>query len=117
MLGKSARLDGDYARAVSPAPTDHIPSATPPGPGGGRYRVRVSISAVGTGGKPLPMMCVCRDQYGREDTDVRTVRDVPAGPSPPSSRSEFDLASAQVIVFDGWSLPNLREFQQRGTRA
>ena len=32
-----------------------------------------------TDGKPIPMMLTCRDLYGRDDNDVRAVRDVPEG--------------------------------------
>ena len=46
----------------------------------------------------------CRDQYGRDDHDVRAVRDVPAGKST-VIEGEFDLKARQVIVFTGWSLP------------
>jgi hypothetical protein len=59
------------------------------------------------------MMCVCRPtQYDREDTDVRTVRDVPAG-KPAVIEEEFDLRERQVMVFAGWSLPDFREFDRR----
>src|SRR5262249_19131666 len=75
MLVKSARLDGDtlvlYVR-----PYSHIPCATAPAPQSGRYRIRASVYAVGTDGKPLPMRCVCDDLYGRDESDVRAVRDV-----------------------------------------
>ena len=112
LLGKSARLDGDTLVLYLRNP-DYIPCATAPVPADGRYRVRVCASAVGTGGKPLPMMCVCRaTQYDREDTDVRAVRDVPAG-KPAVIEEEFDLRERQVIVFAGWSLPNFREFEHR----
>jgi hypothetical protein len=67
---------------------------------------------VNTGGKPLPMMCVCRvNQYDREDTDVRMVRDVPAG-EPIVIEEEFDLREREVMVFAGWSLPHPREFER-----
>ena len=106
LLGKSARLDGDSLVLYLRNP-DYIPSATPPAPADGRYRVRVCASAVGTGGRPLPMMCVCRaTYYDRDDTDVRTVRDVPAG-EPAVIEEEFDLRERQVMVFAGWSLPDL----------
>jgi hypothetical protein len=109
MLGKSARLAGDtlilYVR-----PYGHIPCATAPAPVAGRYRVRASVQAVGTDGKPLPMMCVCRDQYGREDNDVRAVRDAPAEKA--VIEGEFDLRPREVIVIAGWSLPGEAEFQR-----
>ena len=111
LLGKSARLDGDSLILYLRNP-DYIPCATPPAPADGRYRVRVCASAVNTGGKPLPMMCVCRPtQYDREDTDVRDVRDVPAG-EPLVIEEEFDLRERQVMVFAGWSLPHPREFER-----
>jgi mono/diheme cytochrome c family protein len=110
LLGKSARLDGDTLVLYLRNP-DYIPCATAPAPADGRYRVRVCASAVGTGDKPLPMMWVCRvDQYAREDTDVRAVRDVPAGKSA-VLEEEFDLHERQVIVLGGWSLPNPRAWQ------
>jgi hypothetical protein len=111
LLGKSARLDGDTLVIYLRNP-DYIPCATPPAPADGRYRVRVCASAVNTGGKPLPMMCVCRPtEYDREDTDVRTVRDVPAG-EPAVIEEEFDLRQRQVMVFAGWSLPDFRAWER-----
>jgi hypothetical protein len=110
ILGKSARLDGDdlvmFTRTYG-----HIPCATAPAPVAGRYRVRISAKAIGNGGKPLPMICVCRDLYGREDNDVRAVRDVPADKAA-VIEGEFDLRTREVIVFAGWSLPSEREFPQ-----
>ncbi|HMF10999.1 MAG TPA: DUF1592 domain-containing protein [Gemmataceae bacterium] len=107
LLGKEVLLNGDtlvmYVR-----PWGHIPCATAPAPQAGRYRVRASVYALGTDGKPLPMMCSCRDQYGREDDDVRAVRDVPTG-KPTLVEGEFDLKQRQVIVFTGWSLPDMRQ--------
>ena len=111
LLGKSARLDGDTLVLYLRNP-DYIPCATPPAPGDGRYRVRISASALNTGGKPLPMMCVCRPtEYDREDTDVRTVRDVPAG-EPVVIEEEFELRQRNVIVFAGWSLPDFRAWER-----
>ncbi len=111
LLGKSARLDGDTLVLYLRNP-DYIPCATPPAPADGRYRVRVCASAVNTGGKPLPIMCVCRPtEYDREDTDVRTVRDVPAG-QPAVIEEDFELRQRQVMVFAGWSLPSPREFER-----
>jgi hypothetical protein len=111
MLGKSARLDGDtlflYAR-----PYSHIPCATAPAPQAGRYRVRASVYAVGTAGKPLPMRMVCDDLYGRDESDVRAVRDVPADKTT-VIEGEVDLKQRQAIVFVGWSLPGLREWGQK----
>jgi hypothetical protein len=106
MLGKTARLEGDtllmYVR-----PWDYIPCSTAATPQPGRYRVRAMVQARGTGGKPIPMMCVCRDMYGREDTDVRAVRDVPAD-KPTVIEGEFDLKQREIIVLAGWSLPAAR---------
>jgi mono/diheme cytochrome c family protein len=111
MLGKSARLDGDtlvlYVR-----PYSHIPCATAPAPQTGRYRVRASVYAVGSDGKPLPMRCVCDDLYGRDESDVRAVRDVPADKAT-VIEGEFELKQRQAIVFAGWSLPTMREFGQK----
>lgn len=111
LLGKSARLDGDtlvlYAR-----PWSHIPCSTAPAPQTGRYRVRASVYAVGTDGKPLPVRCVADDVYGRDETDVRAVRDVHAGKAT-VIEGEFELKQRQAIVFAGWSLPGLREFGQK----
>lgn len=111
LLGKALRLDGDtlvmYVR-----PWGHVPCATAPAPQAGRYRVRASVYAVGTGDRPIPMMCSCRDQYGRDDNDVRVVHDVFAG-KPVIVEGEFELKARQVIVFSGWSLPSVREFRQK----
>jgi Protein of unknown function (DUF1592)/Protein of unknown function (DUF1588)/Protein of unknown function (DUF1587)/Protein of unknown function (DUF1585)/Protein of unknown function (DUF1595)/Planctomycete cytochrome C len=110
LLGKSARLDRDTLVLYLRNP-DYIPCATAPAPADGRYRVRVCARAVGTGGRPLPMMWVRRvDQYAREDTDVRAVRDVPAD-RPAVLEEEFDLRERQVIVVAGWTLPNPRMWQ------
>jgi hypothetical protein len=114
LLGKSARLDGDTLVLHTRTP-GYIPCATAPAPVAGRYRVRVSVSAIGTGEKPLPMMCVCRDLYGREDNDVRAVRDAPPG-KPTVIESEFDLRAREVIVFNGWSLPDENEFRRAGKK-
>lgn len=106
LLGKVARLDGDtlvmYVR-----PWGHVPCMTAPAPQAGRYHVKASVSAVGTGDKPLPVMLSCRDQYGRDDADVRAVRDVPPG-KPTVIEGEFELKARQVIVLNGWSLPAMR---------
>jgi mono/diheme cytochrome c family protein len=108
LLGKSARLDGDtlvtYVR-----PWGHVPCNTAPAPQAGRFRVRISAQAVNSDGKPLPLLCTCRHHYGREDTDVRAVRDVPAD-KPTVIEGEFELKQNEMIVFTGWSLPGVREF-------
>jgi hypothetical protein len=108
IVGKSAFLDGDtlvqFSRTYS-----HIPTCTAPAPVAGRYKVRASVNARGTDGKPLPLLLVCRDLYGREDKDVRGVHDVP----PDKSRlidGEFDLKRNEVIVFLGWTLPSENDF-------
>lgn len=108
LLGKTARLDGDTL-LLHVRPYSHIPCATAPAPQSGRYRVRVSVHAVGTDGKPLPMRCVCDDLYGRDETDIRAVRDVPAGKAT-VIEGEFTLKQRQALVFVGWSLPTMREF-------
>ena len=109
-LGKSVKLDGDtlvlYVR-----PYGHVPCATAPVPVAGRYRVRASVTAVGTNGKPLPVLLSCRDFYGREDNDVRAVLDAPAD-KPLIISGEYEMKPRQVIVFTGWSLPTMREFDQ-----
>jgi len=110
LLGKSARLDSDTLLLHSRTP-GYIPCGTAPAPVGGRHRVRASVSPAGSGGKPLPMICVCRDQYGREDTDVRAVRDAPAD-KPAVIEGEFELRPREVIVLNGWSLPEEREVQR-----
>ncbi len=105
LLGKVVRLDGDtllmYVR-----PWGHVPCSTAPAPQAGRYRIKASVYAVGTD-KPLPMMMSCRDSYGRDDNDIRGVRDIAAG-KPTLIEGEFDLKARQVIVFTGWSLPTMR---------
>jgi hypothetical protein len=117
ILGKSARLDGDTL-VLHTRTYGHIPCATAPAPVAGRYRVRVSARALGTAGKPLPMLCSCRDLYGREDTDVRAVRDIPAGRTA-VIEEEVYLRPRQVIVVSGWTLPSEREFASlaRGKKA
>ena len=55
------------------------------------------------------MMFSVRDLYGRDDNDVREVRDVPAGKAA-VFEGEFSLKARQVIVFNGWSLPSEREY-------
>jgi hypothetical protein len=107
LLGKTVKLNGDtltmYVR-----PWGHIPCSTAPAPSAGRYRVRASVFAVGSGGQPIPMMLSCRDHYGREDNDIRGVRDVPAD-KPAVIEGEFNLRANQIIVFTGWSLPTMRD--------
>jgi hypothetical protein len=109
-LGKTARLQGDslilYCRQYG-----HVPCQTAAVPQFGKYRVRVSAQSVGTGGKPLTMLCSCRVEYGREDTDVRSARDVPAD-KPTIIELEVTLKQRQVMVFSPWTLPSVREFQQ-----
>lgn len=111
MLGKSARLDGDtlilYVR-----PYSHIPCSTAPVTQAGRYRVRASVTSVGSDDKPLPVRFVCDDQYGRGETDVRAVRDVPAGKAT-VTEGEFNMRARQHIVLAGWSLPTMREFGKK----
>jgi hypothetical protein len=106
LLGNLARLEGDtlilYVR-----PYSHIPCATAPAPQSGRYRVRASVYAVGTGGKPLPLRFARDDLYGRDESDVRGVRDVPAD-VPTVIEGEFDLKERQHLVLAGWSLPSMR---------
>lgn len=112
LLGKVVRLDGDtlvmHARTWG-----HVPCGTAPVPQPGRYRVKASVYAVGTDGKPLPVMLSCRDQYGRDDHDVRAVRDVHPG-KPTLVEGEFDLKARQMIVFTGWSLPPTRSMPSLG---
>src|SRR5262249_32680271 len=117
ILGKSARLDGDTL-VLHTRTYGHIPCPTAPAPVAGRYRGRVSARARGTAGKPLPMLCSCRDLYGREDTDVRAVRDIPAGRTA-VIEEEVYLRPRQVIVVSGWTLPSEREFASlaRGKKA
>ncbi len=107
-LGQSVKLVDDtlvmYVRTYG-----HVPCSTAPAPQAGRYRVRASVAAVNTRGRPLPMMFSCRDMYGREDDDVRGVRDVPAEKQT-VIEEEFDLKQRQVIVFTGWTLPTERDF-------
>ena len=105
LLGKTARLDGDTL-ILRARPYSHMPCATAPAPQSGRYRVRASVYAVGTNGKPLPMRCVCDDVYGRNETDVRAVRDVPVDRAT-VIEGEFGK-QRQAIVFASWSLPTAR---------
>ncbi|MCE9603513.1 MAG: DUF1592 domain-containing protein [Planctomycetia bacterium] len=111
ILDKSVRVDGDdlvmYVR-----PWGHIPCATPPVVQRGRYRVKASVHTVNAGGKALPMLCTCRDSYGRSDDDVRAVHDIPPGRSV-VVEGEFDLKPRQVIVYSGWTLPTVRDFTSR----
>ena len=106
-LGKTVRLDGDtlvmFARTYG-----HIPCGTAPVPQYGHYRVRASVRAVHTD-QPLPVLLSCRDQYGRDDSDVRAVHDVP----PDTTivlEGDFEMRGRQVIVFTPWSLPDTRQF-------
>ncbi len=111
VLGKGGRLDGDtlvlHVRQYS-----HIPAATAPVPQAGRYRVRASVYAVNTDGKPLPIRCVADHQYGREESDVRAVHDVPPGKAT-IIEGEFELKERQHIVFAGWSLPKMGGYGQK----
>ena len=113
-LGKSAKLDGDTL-VLHTRTYGHVPCATAPAPIAGRYRVKISASALGTGGKPLPMLCSCRDLYGRDDNDIRAVIDVPAD-KPTVLGGEFLLKPREVIVFNGWSLMSENEFQRKGKK-
>lgn len=112
LLDKVVRLDGDtlvmHARTWG-----HVPCGTAPVPTAGRYRVKASAYAMGTDGKPLPVLLSCRDAYGREDHDVRGVRDVPPG-KPTIIEGEFDLNARQMIVFTGWSLPRTQSVPSVG---
>ena len=108
IIGKSAFFEGDalvqFSRTYS-----HIPTCTAPAPVTGHYKVRASVKARGTGGKPLPLLLVCREFYGREDKDVRGVHDVPTDKSL-LIQGEFDLKRQEVIVFLGWTLPSENDF-------
>ncbi len=112
LLGKVVRLDGDtlimHARTWG-----HVPCSTASVPVAGRYRVKASVYAVGTDGKPLPVLLSARESYGRDDHDVRGVRDVPAG-KPTIIEGEFDLKARHMIVFTGWSLPPTRSMPSIG---
>ena len=108
LVGKSAFLDGDTLVQFSRT-YDYIPTCAPPAPVAGRYKVRASVKARGTAGKPLPLLLVCRDLYGREDKDVRGVVDVPTDKSR-LIEGEYDLRRNEVIHFLGWTLPKENEF-------
>ena len=112
LLGKVVRVDGDtlllYVR-----PYGHVPCATPPASVAGRYRVRASVYAVQTDGKPIPLLMTCRDVYGRDDHDVRAVRDIPEGKAT-VIEEEVTLKARENIVFQGWTLPALRELTMLG---
>lgn len=110
MLGTSARLEGETLVAYI-RPWDYIPCATVPVPGEGRYRLRASLYAVGTSGAPMPVVVTCRDQYGRDDTDVRAVVDAPAG-TPRVIEGTFWLKTREILVLAGWSLPSGRAFSE-----
>lgn len=107
LVGRIARLDGDkltlYAR-----PYSHMPCASAPVPQAGRYKVRASLAAVGNEGKPLPVRIVSDDQYGRDESKVRAVRDLTEKVT--LFEGEFDLKARQHVVFAGWSLPTMRDF-------
>ncbi|MBI3824259.1 MAG: DUF1592 domain-containing protein, partial [Planctomycetes bacterium] len=113
LINKVVRFDGDtfvtYVR-----PYSHIPFATPPAPVAGRYKVRASMYAVQAAGKPMPVLMTCRDLYGRDDTDVRAVRDVPEGKAT-VIEEEVTLQTRQIIVLQGWTLPAMRTPNQLGT--
>jgi mono/diheme cytochrome c family protein len=112
LLDKVTKLDGDtlvtYVR-----PWGHVPIGTAPTPQAGRYRVKASVYAVNTDGKPLPVMLSCREAYGRDDHDVRAVRDILPG-KPTLIEGEFDMKARQIIVFTGWSLPPTRSMPSLG---
>jgi mono/diheme cytochrome c family protein len=112
LIDKVARFDGD-TMIMFVRPWGHMPVATPPAPVAGRYRVRASGYAVQTEGKPLPVMLSCRDLYGREDNDMRAVRDVPSGKAI-VIEEEVALKAREMIVFAGWTLPALRAPNQLG---
>src|SRR5207248_2001092 len=112
LLGKVARLDGDTLVTYT-RPWGHVPCASAPVPAAGKYKIKASVYVVGTDGKPLPVLLSCRDAYGREDHDVRGVRDVAAG-KPTVIEGEFDLKARQIIVFTGWSLPSTRNMPSVG---
>jgi hypothetical protein len=107
LLGKVARLDDDTL-VLFVRPYSHIPCATAPAPQTGRYRVRASVYAVGTDGRPMPMRMVRDDVYGRDETDVCDVRDVPPD-KPTVIEAEIEMKQRQAVVFAGWSLPTMRE--------
>lgn len=109
--GKSVQVDGD-ALIMHVRPWAHVPCATPAVQQAGRYRVRASVYAVGTGGQPLPMISVAGMEWGRDDKDVRAVRDVPAD-KPTVIEGEFELKPRQVIAFFGMGLPSPRDFEAK----
>jgi hypothetical protein len=82
----------------------HIPCGTAPAPQAGRYRVQVSMQALETAGKPLAVAFMARDLYGRNENDIRAVRDVPAD-KPVVIEMEVELAKREMIVVHPWTLP------------
>ncbi len=109
LLGKSVRVQGDelflYVKTWN-----HVPVCSAPAPQAGRYRVRASVYSTGNDGKPLPMEITGGQEWGRDEKDIRAVRDVPAD-NATVIEGEFDLKPRMVMDFKGWSLPIPRDFE------
>lgn len=106
MIGKVVKLDGDslvmYGRTYN-----HLPVCTAVVPQTGKYRLRARVRALNSSGKPLPMLLICHEQYGRSDDDVRGVFDVQEG-QPEEIDLEVQLRRREMIIFTPWSLPDSR---------
>src|SRR6185295_13954110 len=101
LLGKSVRVEGDEV-VMFCRTWNHVPVCTASAPQAGRYRVRVSAYAINTDGKPLPMVCTGGQEWGRDEKDIRAVRDVPADHAA-VIEGEFELKARQCVDFKPWT--------------
>jgi hypothetical protein len=108
LLDKCVRLDGDtliiHARTYDSAPCASERVVEP-----GRYRVTASLTASGTAGRALPVLITHSGYATPESVEQRRVRDLLPGKKT-LVVEEFDLNGREIVIFNGWDLPSVRNF-------
>lgn len=84
--------------------------ATAPVRANGRYRVKMSVAAVGENVKSIPIG-IMTVGTGREDPELRDMRDIPAG-KPAVVELEIDLKARQAFVINLLTYWDIRAFKK-----